>query len=93
MLNNVKAHLIITGLVQGVYYRVTARQEARTLGITGWVKNRQDGAVEAVIEGNRESILKFIDWCRQGPPGAQVSHVKVDWENFRGEYQRFRIVH
>lgn len=54
MLNNVKAHLIITGLVQGVYYRVTARQEARTLGITGWVKNCQGGAVEAVIEGNRK---------------------------------------
>ncbi|TEB05344.1 Acylphosphatase [Pelotomaculum schinkii] len=88
----VRAHLIVTGLVQGVYYRATARQEARTLNITGWVKNRTDGAVEAVIEGDRVKVLKFIDWCRQGPPASQVRGVQVEWGDFRGEYQDFSIV-
>lgn len=88
----VRAHLIITGMVQGVYYRVTARQKARTFDITGWVKNRPDGAVEAVVEGNAENIMKSIDWCRQGPPASRVSHVQVEWEDFRGEFQAFSIV-
>ena len=92
MPQSVRAHLIITGVVQGVYYRATARQEARTLGITGWVKNRTDGAVEAVIEGDRVRVLKFIDWFRQGPPAAQVRDVQVEWGDFRGEYQDFSIV-
>ncbi|MDD4237785.1 MAG: acylphosphatase [Desulfotomaculaceae bacterium] len=92
MLQRVRAHLIITGVVQGVYYRVTARQEARALGINGWVKNRPDGAVEAVIEGNREKVVKFIDWSRQGPSASQVSGVQVEWGDFKGEYQGFSIV-
>jgi acylphosphatase len=92
MPQSVRARLMVTGVVQGVYYRATARQEARTLGITGWVKNRTDGAVEAVIEGDRVNVLKFIDWCRQGPPASQVRDVQVEWGDFRGEYQDFSIV-
>ena len=92
MLQGVRAHVIVTGLVQGVYYRVTVRQEARTLGITGWVKNRPDGTVEAMLEGEKEKVVKLIDWCRQGPPASQVSGVQVEWGDFRGEYQGFRIV-
>lgn len=91
MQQNVRAHLIITGLVQGVYYRVSARKEALALGLTGWIKNRPDGAVEAAIEGNREKAVKFIDWCRQGPPKSQVSDVQLEWEDYKGEYQDFRI--
>jgi acylphosphatase len=88
----VRAHIIVTGLVQGVYYRVTTRQEARTLGITGWVKNRPDGSVEAVMEGEKERVAQLINWCRQGPQDSQVSGVHVEWGNFIGEYQDFRIV-
>jgi acylphosphatase len=92
MQQNVRARLVITGVVQGVYYRVTARKVALNSGITGWIKNRPDGAVEALIEGNRDKILKFIDWCRQGPPAAQVSDVQVEWGDFKGEYQNFSII-
>lgn len=92
MLTAVRAHLIITGVVQGVYYRVTAREKARTLDITGWVKNRPDRAVEAVAEGNMENVVKFIDWCRQGPPASKVSHVEVTWEDFRAEFKAFEII-
>lgn len=88
----VRAHIIVTGLVQGVYYRVTMKQEARTLGINGWVKNRPDKSVEAVIEGDKERVDQLINWCRQGPPDSQVSAVQVEWGNFIGEYQAFRIV-
>lgn len=88
----VRAHIIVSGLVQGVYYRVSTKQEALTIGITGWVKNRPDGTVEAMLEGEKQRVAQLIDWCRQGPPDAQVSSVQVDWENFKGEYQDFRIV-
>lgn len=92
MSQDISAHVIVTGRVQGVYYRVSMTQEAHNLGVTGWVKNRPDGAVEAVIEGKREKVVKLIDWCRQGPPASQVTDLQVKWEDFRGEYQDFCIV-
>lgn len=88
----VRAHIIVTGLVQGVYYRATARQEARALGITGWVKNRPEGTVEAMAEGEKNKVEQFIEWCRQGPPDSQVSSVQVEWEDTMGGYRDFRIV-
>jgi len=92
MLKGVRAHVIVTGLVQRVYYRVMVRQEACTLGITGWVKNRPDGTVEAMFEGEEEKVVKLIDWCRQGTPASKVSSVQIEWGDFRSEYQNFRII-
>jgi acylphosphatase len=86
-----RAHLFISGRVQGVFYRANTRDEARRLGLTGWVRNLPDGRVEAVIEGEEERVKELIDWCHQGPPGAIVRGVEVRWEDYRGEFADFKI--
>jgi len=88
-----RAHLIISGLVQGVWYRASARDEARKLGLAGWVKNSYDGNVEALAEGPKDLIEKFVAWCRKGPPYARVEDVKVDWQSPTGEFRDFRVVY
>jgi acylphosphatase len=70
--------LIITGHVQGVWYRASMEQEAQRLGVTGWVRNRRDGSVEAMVAGSDEQVAAIINWARRGPPAAQVSHVAVE---------------
>ena len=73
-----KRHLVITGYVQGVGYRASMVMAARSRGITGWVRNRRDGSVEAMIAGGAEAVASMIDWARHGPAGAEVTHVAVD---------------
>lgn len=70
--------LRIEGLVQGVGFRYHATRAAQHFGIVGWVRNRRDGSVEAEIAGDAEAIAAMIDWCRRGPPAAQVTHVVVE---------------
>ena len=70
-------HLLISGKVQGVFYRATARQKAESLGLHGWIKNTPDNHVEATVSGTPEAVESFIDWCWQGSPRAEVSHVAV----------------
>ena len=84
-------HLLIKGKVQGVFYRASAKNVAENLAITGWVKNTKEGDVEAVISGNDEKLLQFVNWCRQGPPAAAVSEVIVT-EITAPEFQQFSIV-
>ena len=86
-----RAHLFISGRVQGVFYRVSCREEALRMGLAGWVSNLPDGRVEAVAEGLREDVEKFIAWCRNGPPGAGVTDVGVTWEEPKNE-SSFSIV-
>jgi len=86
-----RTHLFISGRVQGVFYRANTRDQARRLGLTGWVRNLPDGRVEAVVEGEEEKIKELIDWCHQGPPGAQVRGVELRWEDYRGEFADFEI--
>lgn len=88
-----RAHLLISGRVQGVFYRAHTRDEARKRGLTGWVRNLPDGRVAAVVEGGREKIESLIAWCRQGPPYAYVDEVLVDWQPYQGEFQEFRIAY
>ncbi|MBI4711987.1 MAG: acylphosphatase, partial [Planctomycetes bacterium] len=83
----VRVHLIISGKVQGVFFRSYTEEQARTLGLTGWVRNIPDSKVEAVFEGEQEKIDKIIAWCRLGPPAAVVSDVKADWEKPTGEFK------
>jgi len=71
-------HLIITGQVQGVGYRYGMVAAARRLDVTGWVRNRRDGSVEAMVAGNAEAVAAIIDWARHGPAGAEVAHVAVE---------------
>ena len=71
----VQVHLIIAGRVQGVFYRATTQEQARGLGLTGWVRNCPDGTVEAVAEGPADTVDLFVEWCHQGPPAARVAQV------------------
>ena len=71
-------HLMITGLVQGIGYRYSMVVAAGRLGVSGWVRNRRDGSVEAVICGSPEQVAAMIDWARRGPAGADVAHVAVE---------------
>jgi acylphosphatase len=90
---NVRAHILVSGKVQGVYYRQTTREVALRNGLTGWVRNLADGRVEAVFEGDKESIDRTIEWCRAGPPNARVQTVDVNFELYSGEFSDFRISH
>lgn len=89
--DHVRVHLRITGRVQGVYFRASAVDEAQKLGVTGWVLNSADGAVEAVAEGRRSRIEELIGWCRVGPEGAKVTKVEIHWEAPRHEFTSFGV--
>ena len=89
----VRAHVIISGLVQGVFFRAHTRDFARKFNVSGWVKNRHDGNVEAVFEGDEEDVTSIIDWCHDGPPGARVSGVDVKWEEYKDEFKGFEITY
>jgi len=70
-------HVVISGQVQGVWFRASAKQKAEELGLNGWVKNNYNGSVEAVFEGDEEIIKKMVNWCHVGPPMAKVDNVVV----------------
>ncbi len=86
-----RADLYITGRVQGVFYRASAQQEAMRLGLVGEIRNLPDGNVEAVVEGIKDRIEEFIEWCKEGPPAAQVENVRVRWSAARGEFRTFMV--
>jgi acylphosphatase len=86
-----RVRLKIAGRVQGVYYRASTVQQAQVLGLTGWVKNCPDGSVEAVAEGIVEKIEELIAWCRNGPAGARVTEVSVEWQVAEGAFRDFSI--
>lgn len=83
-------HLVVTGQVQGVGFRYCMAAEAERLGVTGWVRNRFDGAVEAVVAGTGEAVAAVIAWARRGPPDAKVALVTV--EEAEGEFSRFERI-
>lgn len=83
----------MSGKVQGVWYRATTVEEAKKLGLTGWVRNLPDGRVQIVAEGPRESLERLIAWCHEGPPLAVVDEVKVVWEPYTGEFANFSIAY
>jgi len=84
-----RARLTITGLVQGVSYRAATVEAARRHGLSGWVRNNPNGAVEAVLEGEEEKVNRLIKWCRTGPPMARVEKVNLSWEPFKNEFDDF----
>jgi acylphosphatase len=86
-----RAHVIVSGRVQGVFFRAFTEDIARSLKLGGWVRNTPDGRVEAVFEGRREDIENALQSCRQGPPGARVEDVQVDWQEPRGESGSFSV--
>ncbi|MBA7632968.1 Acylphosphatase [subsurface metagenome] len=90
-MDTIRAHLIIEGRVQGVFFRDSTRREAIELGLCGWVKNRFDGSVEVVAEGPKEKVETLIAWCHHGPPIARVTKVHEIREDYTGEFDSFRV--
>lgn len=86
-----RLHLYIIGRVQGVYFRDSTRELAESLGLTGYVKNLPDGRVEAVVEGEKDSVDRLAQWCHSGPPRAIVSSVEIHNESYKGEFEIFGI--
>ncbi|MBN2354234.1 MAG: acylphosphatase [Spirochaetales bacterium] len=81
----------VTGIVQGVGFRYSTVHEAGRLGLTGWVRNTNDGAVEVLAEGSPEAVAALTAWLRRGPPGAYVRNVSVADRPFNGSYDRFSV--
>ena len=82
--------MVVTGRVQGVFFRDSCAREAARHAVTGWVRNRNDGAVEAVFEGDDDAVDSMVSWCRQGPPRARVDHLEVVDEPAEG-LRGFRV--
>ena len=80
-----RRHVIVRGIVQGVFFRASCQQEALRQGVAGWVSNRADGSVEVVLEGSDDAVSRMVDWCRTGPPRAAVTDVEVTDEEPAGE--------
>jgi acylphosphatase len=87
-----RAHILVTGRVQGVFFRASMQREARKRGLVGWVRNLSNGCVEGVVEGEKEQVREIIKYCRIGPSLAKVNDVKVTWGDASGRYETFRIV-
>ncbi len=87
-----QVQVVVRGRVQGVYFRASTQREAKRLGLTGWVKNRPDGNVEVLAEGEEEGLKDLIAWANKGPSAARVERVEVRWRGFSGDYADFRIV-
>jgi acylphosphatase len=86
-----RAHVRISGQVQGVFFRDSTRQKAEELGLAGWVKNTPDGSVEAVFEGPSEKVREMLRWCEEGPRQASVENVDTDIEDTGGELSGFEV--
>ena len=84
MSETVRSRVVVSGHVQGVFFRDTCRREARSRGVAGWVANRPDGTVEAVFEGAPDAVRALVDFCRRGPRGAEVSSVDETSEEPEG---------
>jgi acylphosphatase len=87
----VRLSLTISGRVQGVGFRASASDEARSLGLAGWVRNRATGEVEIVAEGKRENLEMLLAWAHSGPPGARVVHLQEEWAPATGDFSDFRV--
>ena len=86
-----RAHVRISGQVQGVFFRDSTRQKAEELSLAGWVKNLRDGRVEAVFEGPPERVREMLRWCEEGPRQASVENVDTDIENPDGDLSGFEV--
>jgi len=90
-LAKVRAHIFVSGRVQGVFFRSETQHEANKRNVSGWVRNLPDGRVEGVFEGERDEVERLIEFCRRGSPGARVTRVEVRWERYTGEFRGFRV--
>ena len=91
MADRVRKRVVVRGEVQGVFFRDSTRDEAQARGVRGWVRNRSDGAVEAVFEGSAEAVDAMVEWCRSGPSRAQVEDMDVSLEPETDDFDGFEV--
>jgi acylphosphatase len=88
----IRVHVFVSGDVQGVFFRSETRRLAVKYNLKGWIRNLNDGRVEGVFEGDKDSVNELIGFCKKGPSGARVSNVELISEVYAGDYKEFRIV-
>lgn len=90
-LEQIRAELRIYGKVQGVFFRANTQKEAERRNLTGWVMNKTDGTVQAVVEGDTEKVEELVEWAHEGPAAARVEDLDVTWSDATGEFESFDI--
>jgi acylphosphatase len=90
-MSKIRAEVIVQGRVQGVFFRQSTLETARDLELTGLVRNCPDGTVAAIFEGEGDRVREAVEWYHHGPPAARVNNVEVNWQDYRGEYDCFKI--
>ena len=93
LMSKTRAHVFVSGRVQGVFFRQNTNRQAQSHSVAGWARNLEDGRVEAVFEGEEESVKALVTFCKTGPRGASVIDVAVTWETFKGEFENFSIIY
>ena len=88
---NARIHLLISGDVQGGFFRANTRRTASEIGVTGWVRNLPSGMVEIVAEGRKPQLDRLIEFCSRGPEGAKVYDIVIEWEKFKSEFKSFDV--
>jgi acylphosphatase len=86
-----RLQIVVSGRVQGVWFRAATRERALRLGLHGWVRNTPDGRVEALFEGEEQALARMLEWCRVGPPGARVDGADARWGEASNEFADFSI--
>jgi acylphosphatase len=86
-----RAHVFITGRVQGVFFRLDTKRIAEHHDVKGWIRNLPDGRVEAVFEGEKEVVEMLVAFCKHGPPEAKVTNFELIWEPYTGTFSRFKV--
>ncbi|MEW6748109.1 MAG: acylphosphatase [Candidatus Micrarchaeota archaeon] len=86
-----RLRIVVHGTVQGVFFRSNAEEQARRLGLNGWVRNKDDGSVEIVAEGPKEALQGLLDWCSRGPRGSVVEKIESEWLEPTGEFRDFQM--
>lgn len=92
-MSNVRAYVLISGKVQGVYFRQNMKQVCKRHNVNGWVRNLKNGKVEAVLEGDEMAVSEVIEWCHAGPADAIVDDVQVEFEDYKGDVDSFEILY
>ena len=88
-----RIHLQIEGRVQGVFFRMETLKAAQLYGVFGWVRNKADGTVEALFEGDTKSVESILKWCQKGSPPAKVEQTEINWKDYTGEFSDFKITY